>query len=126
VAAIAAGTARLVPQKEAGASFQGLVDDDVARLDFGADVVALDRQVRGCDPSPGAWAQRGDEMIRLYGSRVDSRTETDESPGRILSIDESGLRLAVRGGVLRIQKVRGRGAKCAAHESDLQVGDRLV
>jgi methionyl-tRNA formyltransferase len=126
VAAIDAGTARLVPQKEEGASFQGLVDDAVARLDFGADVVILDRRIRGCDPSPGAWAQRGGEVFRLYGSRVDSRSDASEAPGRILSIDESGLRLAVRGGVLRIQKVRGAGAKCAAHESDLRAGDQLV
>jgi hypothetical protein len=43
----------------------------------------------------------------------------------VLSIDESGLRLAVRGGVLQIQKLRIGGSKCAAHESDLRVGDRL-
>jgi methionyl-tRNA formyltransferase len=126
VAAIADGTARLRPQSEVGASFQGLVDDAVARLDFGADAIAVDRRIRGCDPSPGAWAERGGEPIRLYGSRVDSRTEASEAPGTVLSIDDSGLRLAVRGGILKIQKVRSGGGKTAAHESDLRVGDRLT
>ena len=144
VAAIDAGTARLTPQSEMGASFQGLVDDAAAALDFSSDVEALDRRIRGCDPQPGAWARlaggtTGDsshedgsregeeaaEKIRLYGSSIDSRSETGEAPGRILAVDESGLRLAVRGGVLRIQKVRRAAGKTAAQESGLEVGDRL-
>lgn len=126
VAAIAAGAARLSPQAEDGASFQGLVDDEVARLDLAADVVALDRRIRGCDPQPGAWLSIGDEQIRLYGSRVESRSEPSEPPGSVLAVVESGLLLAARGGILRIQKVRRAGGKCVAHESGLEAGDRLV
>jgi methionyl-tRNA formyltransferase len=126
VAAIDAGTARLSPQREEGASFQGLVDEEAARLDLGEDVVALDRRIRGCDPQPGGWLTRGDERIRLYGSRVESQSEPAEAPGSILAVVESGLLLAARGGVLRIQKVRRAAGKSAAHESGLEVGDRLV
>ena len=67
VAAIDAGTAQLTAQVEAGASHQGLIDEDVARLDFEKEeAAALDRRIRGCDPSPGAWARLGDEEIRLF------------------------------------------------------------
>jgi methionyl-tRNA formyltransferase len=126
VAAIDAGTARLSPQIEEGASFQGLVDDEVAKLDLAEDVVALDRRIRGCDPGPGAWLSLGEERIRLYGSRVESHSGPSEAPGSVLAVVESGLLLAVRGGVLRIQKVRRSTGKCAAHESGLEAGDRLV
>lgn len=126
VAAIAAGTARLVPQQEEGASFQGLIDDEAARLDLKADAVALDRRIRGCDPQPGAWLRRADETIRLYGSRVESQSEPSEPPGTVLAVVESGLLLAVRGGVLRIQKVRRDTGKSVAHESGLEAGDRLL
>jgi methionyl-tRNA formyltransferase len=126
VAAIDAGTARLVPQKEEGASFQGLIDDEAARLDLKADVVAMDRRIRGCDPQPGAWLRLDDESVRLYGSRVESQSEPSESPGTVLAVVESGLLLAARGGVLRIQKVRRSTGKCVAHESGLEVGDRLL
>ena len=126
VAAIDAGTARLTPQAEAGASFQGLVDEDVAALDLAEDVVALDRRIRGCDPQPGAWLSLGEERIRLYGSRVESRSEPSEAPGSILAVVESGLLLAARGGILRIQKVRRATGKCVAHESGLEAGDRLI
>ena len=51
---------------EADASHQGLVDDEVARLDFAKSAAELDRWIRGCDPQPGAWAQRGGEVVRCY------------------------------------------------------------
>ena len=126
VAAIAAGTARLVPQQEEGASFQGLIDDEAASLDLKADVAALDRRIRGCDPQPGAWLRLGEETVRLYGSRVESQSEPSEPPGTVLAVVESGLLLAVRGGVLRIQKVRRDTGKSVAHESGLEAGDRLL
>ena len=145
VGAIDSATARLTPQKEAGASFQGLVDDAVAALDFSWDLDTLDRRIRGCDPQPGAWAtlegsgtaartssrpgggaSGGGERIRLYGSSIESRNAVPEAPGRIVAIDESGLRLAVRGGVLRIRKVRRAPGKTAAGDAGLVVGDRLV
>jgi methionyl-tRNA formyltransferase len=126
VAAIDAGTARLVPQQEEGASFQGLIDDEAARLDLKADVVALDQRIRGCDPQPGAWLRLADETVRLYGSRVESQSEPSEPPGTVLAVVESGLLLATRGGVLRIQKVRRNTGKSVAHESGLEAGDRLL
>jgi methionyl-tRNA formyltransferase len=132
VAAIAAGTARLAPQAEDGASFQGLLDERGARLDFAVDAVALDRRIRGCDPQPGAWARLGDETVRLYGSALEADSRSGggaaggAEPGTVLSVDASGLRLAARGGRLRIAKVRRGEAKRAAHESGLAPGDRLV
>lgn len=132
VAAIAAGTARLSPQAEQGASFQGLLDDRAARLDFAAEAVVLDRRIRGCDPQPGAWALFGGEVVRLYGSSLEIEggagggCSRDVEPGTITAIDPSGLHVAARGGDLRIAKVRRGEAKRAAHESGLKPGDRFV
>jgi methionyl-tRNA formyltransferase len=126
VAAIAAGTATLETQSEAGASFQGLVDDEAARLDFSADASAVDRRIRGCDPQPGAWAKLRGERVRLYGSALDAGT-SDRPPGTVLAVDADGLKLAAAGGRLRIQKVWRESAakKCLAAESKLEVGDQL-
>jgi hypothetical protein len=43
----------------------------------------------------------------------------------VISVDESGLVLAVAGGALRVKKVRGSGGKVIAAESGLQAGDQL-
>lgn len=127
VAALAAGTATLTPQSEQGASFQGLLEDGDARLDFAAEAAALDRRIRGCDPQPGAWAMLGNEIIRLYGSVLEPGAGAAEaSPGTITAVEPSGLRLAARGGFVRISKVRRGDTKRPAHESGLKPGDRLV
>lgn len=129
VAAIAAGTARLTPQAEEGASFQGLLDDAAARLDFERDeAAALDRRIRGCDPQPGAWARLGDEVVRLFGCTLEAGQSPDggAAPGTIVEVGASGLCLAALGGRLRIAKVRRGEAKRPAHESGLRVGDRLA
>lgn len=131
VAAIAAGTARLTAQAEAGASFQGLLDEAAARLDLAQSAVLLDRRIRGCDPQPGAWARLGDEVVRFYGSRIEEGSSSgaagsgEAPPGTVLAVEAAGLVLAARGGRLRIAKVRRGDAKRAAHESGLRPGDRL-
>ncbi len=127
VAAIDAGTAVLTAQSEQGASFQGLIDDDAASLDLSQDVEALDRRIRGCDPQPGAWLRLGgEEVIRLHGCGIESRSSDSRAPGEVLAVDEAGLVLAVRGGTLRIQKIRRASGKTKAAESGLVVGDRLA
>jgi len=133
VAAIDAGTARLEAQSEQGASFQGLLDDDTARLDFSADAQSLDRRIRGCDPQPGAWAELAGERVRLYGCVLDRSqggpsATANSAVGTVLALDESGLTLSALGGELKIRKIwRSSGEKkCAAFESGLRVGDRLV
>ncbi len=137
VAAIDAGTATLTPQSETGASFQGLLDDRAARLDFRAEAASLDRRIRGCDPQPGAWALFEGEAVRLHGctlaldarpaARAEAASGQATAPGTIVAVEPSGLLLAVRGGNLRIAKVRrGEGAKVPAEASGLRPGDRLV
>lgn len=126
VAAIDSGTALLSAQSKEGASFQGLVDDEVARLDLSQDAQALDRRIRGCDPQPGAWLRLGEEQIRLHGSQVESKSSDFGTPGEVLAVEEAGLLLAVRGGTLRIQKIRRASGKSLANESGLIAGDRLA
>ncbi len=128
VEAVAAGTAKPTPQTEDGASFQGLVDDDVARIDWSKPGVEIDRLVRGCDPAPGAWAELDGAPVRLFGARFDA-DPTDAAPGTVLGLDAAGerLRIAVDGGVVAVQKLRvGDGAKQKAGEAGLGDGVRLA
>ncbi len=128
VEAVAAGTAKPTPQTEDGASFQGLVDDDVARIDWSQPGVVIDRLIRGCDPSPGAWAELDGAPVRLFGARFAAGAGEGE-PGEVLGLDDAGerLRIAVEGGVVAVQKLRvGDGAKQKAAEASLAPGARLA
>jgi methionyl-tRNA formyltransferase len=122
VDAVAAGTARFEPQDESRASHQGLVTDEDARIDWSRDAEDLDRQVRGCDPSPGAWALREGEVVRLYDAHLESGEGT---PGEVLALEDGRVRIGARGGCLSVGRVkRGDGKKLPAAEG-LALGDRL-
>ncbi len=128
VEAVAAGTAKPTPQTEEGASFQGLVDDDVARIDWSKPGVEIDRLVRGCDPAPGARATLGGDEVRLFGARFEAGDPGAEA-GSVLGLDSDGerLRIAVAGGVIGVQKLRvGDGPKQKAAECGLGDGAKLA
>lgn len=126
VDAVDRGVARPRAQTEAGASFQGLVTDEVARVDWRRPAEELDRLVRGCDPSPGAWAERaGGEPVRLFDARL-VREAGGEDPGTVIGLDGGRLLVAARDGRLALGKLRvGAGAKVAAAEAGLEAGERL-
>lgn len=126
VAAVADGRARLVAQDESRASFQGLLGDADARIDWSAPVERLDRLVRGCDPSPGAWAMLGERVVRLYDARrVDEGLPAPA--GTVVRAEGGALVVAAAGGALRVGRARvGDGPKAAAAESGLRPGDRLA
>lgn len=120
------GDAQPVPQPEEGASFQGLVDDDVARIDWKRPGAEIERLIRGCDPQPGAWAVRGDETVRLFEARWEPGAG-DGEPGTVVAVGDGRLGVAVDGGRISLGKVRlGDGKKGPAAESGLAAGDRLA
>jgi len=127
VDAVDRGAARPQPQDEARASFQGLVTDDVARIDWSRSAQELGRLVRGCDPSPGASCERASgEPVRFFDARVVAAGAGDAPAGTVIGLDDGRLALAARGGHLTIGKLRvGSGAKVAAGAGGLEIGERL-
>jgi methionyl-tRNA formyltransferase len=130
VAKVDDGSARPEPQDDARATFQGLVTDEVARVDWGRSAVEIDRLLRGCDPSPGAFALRASgERVRLFDARFVAG-EAGAEPGTAMGLEEGRLLLAARGGRVSIGKLRvGEGAKDAAAAvlagGGLEAGERL-
>jgi methionyl-tRNA formyltransferase len=124
VEAVANGTARYEPQDESRASHQGLVTKEDGRIDWSRDAVLLDRQVRGCDPNPGAFALRGGEELRLFDAALEPAVSGE--PGEVVALEDGRLRIAARGGSLSVGRVRvGDGKKQPADESGVAPGERL-
>lgn len=123
---VAGGSAEYRPQDEAQASFQGLVDDEVARIDWSRSAAELGRLIRGCDPQPGAHALRGSERVRLFDARLEGGV-SGAPPGTLLEPEAGRLRVAARGGVLSFARARvGGGPKAPALECGLHPGDVLA
>jgi methionyl-tRNA formyltransferase len=117
---VASGRARPRVQDESLATTQGLVDDAVAALDLAKPAVELDRLVRGCDPQPGAFLRFGGKPVRLFDAALEPAA--DATPGSVVRCDPAGLVVALRGGALRIARVRADGAKEPAHAFAARVG----
>ena len=126
VSRVADGSARYDAQDEAVATFQGLVGEAEARIDWARPAAELDRLARGCDPQPGAWARRGGEPLRLFDVRL-TAGPSDAAPGTVLGLPEGRLELAAAGGRLSAGRVKaGGGPKVAAAEAGLTPGERLA
>jgi methionyl-tRNA formyltransferase len=123
---VAAGSARPTPQDESRASFQGLVDDAVARIDWARSAREVDRLIRGCDPQPGAHARLGAEVVRLFESRF-LPDGPAALPGTVLGVEAGRLLVAAGDGRLAVGRVRrGAGKKAPAPEAGLAAGTRLT
>jgi len=125
VAAVAAGTARYRPQDESKATFQGLVGDEQARVDWSRSALEIDRLLRGCDPQPGAHAKLEGQTIRLFDARL-LDGESPEPAGTVLSIRDGKAQIAASGGIVEVGRVRvADGKKVAAAEAGIEPGQRL-
>jgi methionyl-tRNA formyltransferase len=102
----------------------------VAAIDFGKPVIDVYNLVRGCDPQPGAYTSFRGEKVRLYDVRMQILTVKGKRTGEIISFDKEGIQISVRGGVIKIGKLKvGKGEKIGAPEFiqvfDSKIGDRF-
>jgi methionyl-tRNA formyltransferase len=123
------GKAPRILQDESKATYEPPCDDRVASIDLNKTAKEFYNFVRGCDPQPGAFTIVKGKKVRLYEPSY-KLEPTGKNPGEILSIDEQGIRIALRDGVLGIGKLRvEKGERIGPVEFakllDLKTGDRL-
>ncbi|MFG2729609.1 methionyl-tRNA formyltransferase [Streptomyces canus] len=79
---IADGTLKAVPQPAEGITVAPKITVEDARVDWAAPALRVDRLVRGCHPSPGAWTTfRGERLKLIQVQPVADRT--DLAPGSL-------------------------------------------
>ncbi len=117
---VASGRAKPQVQDESHATHQGLVDDAVAAVYLAKSAMEVDRLVRGCDPQPGAFLRFGGKPVRLFDASLEPASEA--TPGSVVRCDPAGLVIALRGGSLRVARVRADGAKEPAHAFAARAG----
>ncbi len=123
------GEAPNIPQDESRATYEPPCDDRVASIDFKKSVKDIYNLIRGCDPQPGAYTAFRGKRVRLYDVKASFMT-TERPPGEIVTIEQKSLGIAVKGGFIKIGKLRvDKGEKVEpfdfAQFIGLKVGDRL-
>jgi methionyl-tRNA formyltransferase len=92
------GSLHAVPQAAEGISFAPKITVQDARVDWSAPALRVDRLIRACTPSPGAWTTFRDRRVKLGPV---TRTEERLAPG-VLEGDLVGTATeAVRLGTVR-------------------------
>lgn len=111
-------------QPEDGVTYAHKIDKAEAALDWSADAVTVDRQIRGLSPFPGAWFDHDGVRIKVLGSRL---ATGHGDAGEVL---DDALTVACGSGAVQLTRLQkaGRGAQDATEflrGTALPAGTRL-
>jgi len=107
VQALAALPLPAVPQPADGVTYAAKIDKSEARIDWTRPAIAVDRQIRGLSPFPGAWCEVAGERVKMLRSRLAAGTGM---PGQVLQ----GLTIACGEGAVEITLAQREGKKPTA------------
>lgn len=110
LAELEAGRLRGVPQNDDEATYAPLLHKNEAHLDWSQPADALARAVRAFNPWPVAFAQLGDQRVRIWRAQVTSSAD-DAVPGTVLAAGGQGIDVAAGAGVLRLTEVQWPGKR---------------
>ena len=107
--------ASLVPQPQPadGVTYAAKISRDEARIDWQADAVAIERQVRAFNPWPVAHTLLGEEPLRIWQARATDTTH-ESAPGTILGTDGGQVEVAAGRGTLRLLQVQLPGRRAVS------------
>lgn len=102
------------PQVQEGVSLAPKLTVDEARVDWTRPALAVDRLVRGCTPSPGAWTTFRGERVKLQPvvpvAPAEAPNEGQLAPGE-LHVSKKALFVGTGSGPVRLGTVQARGRK---------------
>ncbi|MES2844406.1 MAG: methionyl-tRNA formyltransferase [Pseudomonadota bacterium] len=102
-----------VPQPDDGVTYATKIDKAEARIDWTRPSVAVDNQIRGLSPFPGAWTEAAGERIKFLRSRV---APGSGAPGQVLD----GLTIACGTGAVEITLAQREGKRPMTAEDFLR------
>lgn len=97
-------------QAETGISYAHKLSKAEAQIDWQQPAEVIERSIRAFNPWPVAWAEIAGQRLRIFAARTTSET-TDHPIGEIISVSESGIRIACGQGQLEITQLQKPGGK---------------
>lgn len=97
------------PQPLEGVSYASKIDKAEAALSFAQDAQVLARKIRALNPFPGATAQAGDALIKIWRAEVVDAASGE--PGDIIAHDEDTVLVRCGRGALKLLELQKAGGK---------------
>jgi methionyl-tRNA formyltransferase len=118
---IEAGQLQAVPQPADGVSLAPRLTVDDARVDWTQPAFAVDRRIRACTPSPGAWTTIGGDRLKLGPVRRIGAADADPQlpflpPGELL-VQRSGVWVGCGDGGVALGDVQPPGKRMMAADA---------
>ena len=99
------------PQPAEGVTYAAKITRADTVIDWRGSAIAIDRQVRACDPVPGACTQRNGELVKVWAAEPSAVTARHGDPGQVLAVDPGGLVVACGQGALRLTELQPAGGR---------------
>ena len=96
------------PQDPAQVSFAPMLDKSFCPIDWTKPAGRVHDQVRGLNPWPGATMVLGGKLFKVYET---VQTEGHGTPGEVLGLTKTGLRIACGEGAVEIRTLQAEGGK---------------
>lgn len=105
------GEIQAQPQDDAAATYCRPLKKADGYLDWHQAATYLDRQVRACDPWPGAYTTWQGQRLRVLRARPRSEWQGSGQPGKVVQLEPVGLGVITGEGVLELLEVQLAGKK---------------
>jgi methionyl-tRNA formyltransferase len=101
-----------VRQPAQGVTYAHKIEKAESAVDWALPATQIERRIRAFDPFPGATAQMGREVVKLWRAAVEGRPRPPGPvPGTVLSADAAGVRVVCGDGVLNLTELQRPGGK---------------
>ncbi len=129
---VKAGKAPRIKQDESKATYEGRCGPDNAHIDWGKPWVQIDRLIRGCNPSPGAWSRLDGKTLKIFDAKPIPAKDPKGIGGKmgeIVEVGSDGFTVVCADGRFKVTRVQADGPKIGAGEfaanAKLATGTRL-
>lgn len=108
MAQLQAGRQTRTPQNAALATYAPMLTKEMSPIDWNRTALQIHNQVRGLNPWPVATAQIAGRRFKIYETVL---TEGTGTPGQILGLTKTGLKIACAEGAVEIRVLQAEGGK---------------
>jgi methionyl-tRNA formyltransferase len=109
--ALQAGSAVAVAQPPTGVSLAPKLSTDDARVRWGDPALAVDRRIRACTPTPGAWTRLGEDRLGVMPLSQDVASDRPNLEPGVLDVAKHEVIVGTGSVPVRLGQVRPQGKR---------------